>query len=77
MKYSDGNDAMIGDVVQIAGQYQGVVVACMDTGSFMQGYEHCDYLNVGIMVDTSFGGLVHYTPEATDEMVLISRNDSP
>lgn len=72
MRYTDGNEAMIGDVVAIALKY-GVVVACMDRGEYRSGSEHWAYLKQGIMVDTDFGGLVHYTADAADEMALIHR----
>jgi hypothetical protein len=73
MKYADGTEIEPGDVVQIDGAYRGVVVASMDTGKYLPGQEGWGYLGQGIMVDTDFGGLVHYTTEATDELVLFDR----
>jgi len=73
MRYTDGNEAMAGDVVAIDTQYRGVVVASIDRDDYLPGYEHWAYLLRGIMVNTDFGGLVHYTPEATDEISLITR----
>jgi hypothetical protein len=73
MRYADNNDAKAGDIVQIDVRYKGRVIACMDTLDFLPGAEHWAELKVGIMVDTDFGGLVHYTPEATDELILIRR----
>ena len=73
MHYTDGNEAMVGDIVAIATKYRGVVVACMDRGEYLPGSEQWAYLEQGIMVDTDFGGLVHYTADAMDDMVLISR----
>jgi hypothetical protein len=34
MKYADGNDAKIGDVVAIDDQYHGVVVASIDSDEY-------------------------------------------
>ncbi len=76
MQYSDGHEAMAGDVVQIDGRYQGVVVACIDRHECLPSHEGWNYLGEGIMVDTDFAGLVHYTPTATDELVLLHRAKS-
>lgn len=73
MKYSDGRDIEPGDIVRIDGAHRGTVVASMDTGRYLPGHEHFSTLKEGIMVDTSFGGLVHYTSDATDELVLVAR----
>ena len=49
-------------------------MASMDTKRALPGWEEdWDYLEKGIMVDTDFCGLVHYTTDATDELVLLER----
>ncbi len=73
MKYADGIDIEPGDTVQIDVVYRGRVIASMDTGKYLPGQEQWAYLRQGIMVDTDFGGLVHYTAEATDTLVLLDR----
>jgi hypothetical protein len=73
MKYADGLDIAPGDLVQIAVVHRGTVMASMDTGRFLPGWENWSCLKEGIIVDTSFGGLVHYTSESTDELALILR----
>ncbi|MGH2548538.1 MAG: hypothetical protein ACREPX_02570 [Rhodanobacteraceae bacterium] len=73
MRYDDGQLIEPGDIVQIDGCYRGLVVASMDTQSYLVGQEGWAYLGSGIMVDTDFGGMVHYTSEASDELVLIER----
>ena len=73
MKYSDGNEALPGDVVAIDGEYRGRVVACIDAGTFLPGHDGWDYLLGGIMVDTDFGGLVHYTVPLLEDLRLIER----
>jgi hypothetical protein len=45
----------------------------MDTGRYLPEGEGWAYLKKGIMVDTDFAGLVHYTAETTDEFVLLER----
>ncbi|GEM_PF-721526 len=74
MKYASGIEIEPGDIVSIDTVYRGKVVASMDTGRCLPGHESWGYLGVGIMVDTDFGGLVHYTAEsALDEIELIER----
>ena len=73
MKYRDGTQIEPGDLVQIDGSHHGRVVASMDTNRYLPGQEHWEHLGSGIMVDTDFGGMVHYTEEATDELVFVGR----
>ncbi len=73
MKYADGADIKPGDVMQIDGQYRGRVIASMDTNEYLPGENSWAYLGDGIMVDTDFAGLVHYTTETAEDFVLIER----
>lgn len=77
MRYEDGTEILPGDIVRIDSQYRGTVVASMDLGQYLVGQEQWSYLGRGIMVDTDFGGLVHYTADATDDLVLIDRPNNP
>jgi hypothetical protein len=76
MRYADGNEIKPGDVVQIDSRYRGTVIASMDLGEYLPGHEQWAYLKEGVMVDTDFAGLVHYTPDATDDLVLLKRPGS-
>ncbi|WP_255595001.1 hypothetical protein [Lysobacter sp. BMK333-48F3] len=71
MLYPDGQRIHPGDRVRIADRYRGTVVACIDTGRYLDGYEQWLYLGEGIMVDTDFGGLIHYLD--ADELQLLRR----
>ena len=73
MKFADGSDIKPGDLIQIDTFYRGRVVASMDTSEYLPGEDGWAYLRKGIMVDTDFGGLVHYTSETADDFVLIQR----
>ena len=75
MKYTDGNEAKLGDVIAISGNHRGVVVACIDRGEYSseQPQEQWSYLAAGIMVNTDFGGLVHYTSPLQEQLALVSR----
>jgi hypothetical protein len=62
MKYTDGTQAKIGDKVLIGRQYHGVVVADMDGDEYSREHprDQWGYLGSGVIIDTDFGGLVHY-----------------
>ena len=76
MRYADGNVSELGDLVRIDGRYRGTVVACIDEDLYLPGHEEWAYLGSGIMVDTDFGGLIHYTQGTADELVLERRCDA-
>jgi hypothetical protein len=48
----------------------------MDTSKYLPGCSDWAYLGTGIMVDTDFGGLVHYTNESAEDFVLLRREES-
>ncbi|MBN6102099.1 hypothetical protein JR064_07970 [Xanthomonas sp. CFBP 8703] len=73
MKYADGTDIEVGDTIRIDGAYRGRVIASMDTNEYLPGEDSWAYLGAGIMVDTDFAGLVHYTTETAEDFVLIER----
>ena len=76
MKFADGSDIEPGDLVQIDVKYRGRVVASMDTAKYLPGRERWSCLGTGIMVDTDLAGLVHYTSERSDDLVLIERGSA-
>jgi len=74
MRYADGNEARLGDKIAIDEKYRGVVVADIDGGEFSERYASgWAYLKTGILVDTDFGGLVHYPDAESEHMVLLER----
>lgn len=68
MRYTDGNEAMFGDTVAIDVKYRGVVMGIIEKSRYADGFpaEQWDYLKKGILVDTDFGGFIHY-PDAENE----------
>ena len=74
VRYADANEAALGDVVLIDGKHRGVVVAVIDTASYSERFpsEQWAYLGRGIVVDTDFGGVVHY-PNGEDEPIQLLR----
>lgn len=82
MKYTDGRLAKVGDTVLIDGQYLGLVVVNIDADEYSTAYPSAlwSYLRSGVLVDTDFGGLVHYQQESlaseTIELVRRAEGDS-
>lgn len=74
IKYADGTDIQPGDEVLIGGRYRGRVLACMDSGTCLPGFDDWQYLCEGILVDTEFGGLVHYTETTSEDIARRSEH---
>jgi hypothetical protein len=67
LKYPDGEEARLGDVVRLGERYRGVVVCSFDTDEYSEKFPRGDweYLAKGILVELEQLGLVHYVePEA-------------
>jgi len=78
MRYVSGQDVLPGDIVQIDTNYRGTVVACISEGKYLPPHrpEQWGYLKSGVLIDTDFGGLVHYPEESDlkdDEVMLVNR----
>ena len=75
MRYADGNEAQVGDHVAIDVKHKGVVVADIDNGRFAAGHPKAQWMHLGsgILVDTDFGGLVHYQNGTDEHIVLVKR----
>jgi len=78
MRYHDGQPIHVGDVVTIDVRHQGTVVACIEDGTYLQPHtnEQWTHLRQGVLIDTSFGGLLHYPDEdalVSDQVELLRR----
>lgn len=75
VRYSDYNEARLGDEVAIDDIYKGVVVASLDTDEYSARCprEEWAHLGTGIVVDTNFGGLIHYPNGDHEHIVLVKR----
>jgi hypothetical protein len=73
VNYPDGAFIEPGDVVLLDGRDRGLVVASIDTGRFLPEHGGWGYLGEGIMVDTDFAGLVHYTSQTVGTIALLQR----
>ena len=78
VQYRDGSEIRVGDTIAIDISYRGLVVASIDTGDYSEAYPatQWSYLGGGILVDTDFGGLVHYPPGHGEDLVLVERRDA-
>lgn len=70
MRYHDNQPIHVGDVVTIDVRHQGTVVACIEDGIYLHPHtkEQWTHLQNGVLIDTSFGGLVHYADQAALEL---------
>jgi len=77
MKYPDGQEAKLGDQVELWPDNHGIVVCAIDAGEYAAGYpkEQWAYLGCGIVVLSEKAGLVHYT-ESEPGMRLVKRDTS-
>jgi len=75
LRYADNNEAKVGDHVAIDVKYKGVVVANLDAGEFSERCPeaHWRHLGTGVVIDTDFGGLVHYQNGTDESIVLVRR----
>jgi hypothetical protein len=78
MRYRDGQPIQIGDVVRIDLRHEGTVVGCIEDGIYLHPHtqEQWTHLHDGVLIDTSFGGVVHYPDQNafdSEEVELLSR----
>jgi hypothetical protein len=78
MKYSDGQQVKLGDVVALGKNQQGVVVGAIDTGEYRSDYPQAQwgYLKSGVLIEFPAYGLIHYT-EPEPDLRLIARASGP
>jgi hypothetical protein len=78
MIYSSGVEIRVGDVVLIGNSGKGTVVANIERREYCAGHSSAEwgYLGKGVMIDTDFGGVIHYPDQASldaEGIVLIRR----
>ncbi len=74
MRYTDGNEAKLGDTVAIDEKHRGIVVANIDGDEYSERYASgWKYLKTGILVETDFAGLVHYPDGDNEHITLVAR----
>ncbi|MGJ7901578.1 hypothetical protein [Lysobacter sp. 1R34A] len=80
LRYSDGLEVRLGDRVLSYELNRGRIVALIDRGEYSAKFPQAewDYLERGVLVETDFGGLVHYPNGFKhDELSLIDRAPDP
>jgi hypothetical protein len=78
VRYASGQEVLPGDVVRINTRYRGTVLACIAEAKSLAPHASDEWalLKTGVMIDTDFGGLVHYPDESDlvdDKIELIER----
>ena len=78
MRYHDDQPIHVGDVVTIDVRHQGTVVGCIEDGIYLHPHtkEQWTHLSHGVLIDTSFSGVVHYPDQAAleeDRVKLLRR----
>ena len=76
MKYADGQVTLAGDVVLLDSRSRGTVIAATGDESYLPGQDAWASLGRGSVIDTDFGGLVHY-PDMGNECVVLIRRRGP
>lgn len=68
MKYSDGVEIQVGDLVENSEGDQGNVVCSFDTNQYSVDYtrENWGYLKRGVLVNFPKFGLIHYESDQND-----------
>jgi hypothetical protein len=74
MKYMDGNEVLLGDMVGLGNDMSGVVVAVIDVGAYSPGYsqDEWSYLQQGALLEAEGFGLLH-CPTSEHDFALINR----
>lgn len=74
MKYSNGQDVKLGDMVGLGDDHEGIVVCLIETDEYSEGHskEQWGYLGKGMMVEFPSFGLIHYEV-AEEDLMLIRR----
>lgn len=75
MKYPDGQEAKLGDQVELWSGNHGTVMCSIDAGEYTADYpkEQWAYLGRGVVVWSEKAGLIHYT-EPEPGMRLVKRD---
>ncbi|BET58877.1 MULTISPECIES: hypothetical protein [Geobacter] len=78
MNYSNGEKVCMWDRVKLGGENKGIVVFSADDDQYNSLFpkEQWAYMEHGVMIDTTFGGLVHYSAK-NEDLELTSRGDKP
>ncbi len=62
MIYLNGETVQVGDRITIKAKYEGKIVAIIDDDQYSEecSKEKWSYLISGLLINTDFGGIVHY-----------------
>jgi len=74
MKYPEGQEVKLGDVVALGTDQRGVVVCSIDTREYSESYPRAQwgYLDSGVLIEFPSHGLIHYK-EPESNLRLVAR----
>lgn len=74
MRYSNGNEVLLGDRVKLGRDNGGIVVCSIDRDEYSPDHtrEQWAYLKKGVMIHFPHYGLIHYE-EPESDLVLLAR----
>ena len=75
MKYPDGDEVKVGDIVGYSDGSRGTVVCNIDKAKYTEEHskDAWSYLEKGIMVESDCYGLIHYPDDLDVDMYLVKR----
>lgn len=77
MRYPDGQRVCVGDAVAVGRSHTGTVVGCIEEALYLPPHtaEQWGFLGRGVLIDTSFGGVVHYPDQESlaSETIVLKR----
>ena len=79
MRYPSGEEIRLWDRVELWADCHGIVVFSIDTDEYSPAFpkEEWAYLKRGVMVASDRVGLIHYSSECGQTMVLLARGTTP
>ena len=77
MKYRDGQEVKVGDIVALGEDRNGQVVASIDAGEYsaVATREEWCFLERGVLIDFPRWGVVHYQEPDEDLQLVARAND--
>jgi len=75
VKYFDGLEVLVGDVVAMCEKTRGIVVCDVGAGIYTPNHpqDAWSYLQKGVMIEFVGMGLIYYSDEVEEDVTLIAR----
>jgi hypothetical protein len=75
MKYFDGQEVMLNDLIRMGSDSDGRVVCIIESNKYIdkESEAQWSYLKKGAVIETTSYGAVHYPDDLDSDIVLVSR----